>query len=157
MSKIPGSIFLKCFSPGAEGARKLTLGHPKWSVGPVRSISQSPFLISTILDPFRLHFGCPKLSFWAPSAPGEKHFRKIDPGIFDMAWNYEQIKVAPRNSVQNPGLEIFRALLCVRKQPFPFTVIYVFFGPWAPLGTPPKEFLEFGRVPPGWAEIRSRS
>ena len=32
----------------------------KWSVGPVRSISQSPFLISTILDPFRLDFGCPQ-------------------------------------------------------------------------------------------------
>ena len=31
MSKIPGSIFLKCFSPGAEGAQKLSLGHPKWS------------------------------------------------------------------------------------------------------------------------------
>ena len=31
MSKPPGSIFLKCFSPGAEGAQKLSLGHPKWS------------------------------------------------------------------------------------------------------------------------------
>ena len=30
----------------------------KWFVGPVRSSSQSPFLISTILDPFRLDFGC---------------------------------------------------------------------------------------------------
>ena len=99
----------------------------KRSAGPVRSISQSPFLISTILDPFRSHFGCPKVSFWAPSAPGGKHFRKIDPGIWNPTWNFEKMKVAPRNSVQNPGLEIFRALLCVRKRAFPFTVIYVFF------------------------------
>ena len=32
----------------------------QWSVGPVRSISQSPFLISTILEPFGLDFGCPQ-------------------------------------------------------------------------------------------------
>ena len=32
-----------------------------------------------------------------------KHFRKIDPGFWDLTWNYEKIKDAPRNSVQNPG------------------------------------------------------
>ena len=32
-----------------------------------------------------------------------KHFRKIDPGIFELTLNYENIKDAPRDSVQNPG------------------------------------------------------
>ena len=50
-----------------------------------------------------------------------------------MAWNYEKIKDAPQNSVQNPGLEIFRALLCVRKRAFPFTVIYMFSLMFCPL------------------------
>ena len=73
-----------------------------------------------------------------------------------MAWNYEKIKVAPRNSVQNPGLEIFRSLLCVRKRAFPFTVIYVFFSCSVPLETPPDEDWEFVWVPlHAWAEIRS--
>ena len=31
MSEIPRSILGKCFSPGAEGAQKLSLGHPKWN------------------------------------------------------------------------------------------------------------------------------
>ena len=105
----------------------------KWSVGPVRSISQSPFLMSTILDPFRLDFGCPQSKLLGAFGAWGKHFRKIDPGIWDPAWNHEKMKVAPRNSVQNPGLEIFRALLCVRKRAFPFMVIYVFvhvLSPW---------------------------
>ena len=34
---------------------------------------------------------------------GEEHFRKIEPTFWDLTWNYEKIKVAPRNSVQNPG------------------------------------------------------
>ena len=37
-----------------------------------------------------------KVSFWAPSAPGGEIFRKSAP-------NYENIKEAPRISVQNSG------------------------------------------------------
>ena len=80
-----------------------------------------------------------KVSFWAPSAPGGKHFRKNDPGIWNLTWNYENMKVVPQNSVQNPGLEIFRYLLCVRKQAFPFTVIYICFSRSVPLETPPEQ------------------
>ena len=76
--------------------------------------------------PFDLILGVPKISFWAPSAPGGKHFTKIGPGIWNSAWNYETMKAAPGNSVQTPGLEIFRSLLCLRKRAFSFTVIYIF-------------------------------
>ena len=78
-------------------------------------------------------------------------FHKIDPGIWNPTQNYEKNKVAPRNSVQNPGLKLFRALLCVRKRAFPFAVIYVLFMFCPPgdaacagtilgicLGTPPR-------------------
>ena len=49
-------------------------------------------------------------------------------------WKYEKTKVAPRNSMQKHGLEIFRSLLCVRKRAFPFTVIYVFLLMFCPPG-----------------------
>ena len=56
-------------------------------------------------------WGIPKVSFWAPSAPGGKHFRKIEPGIWNMALDCEKIKLASQNSVRNPGLGISRSLL----------------------------------------------
>ena len=100
--------------------------------GPVISILEP---VQNIFPPFWTPPNLDKVSFWAPSAPGRKLFRKIDPGIWNPTWNHEKMKVVPRNSVQNPGLEItlFRSLLCVRKQAFPCTVIYMFFhvlSPW---------------------------
>ena len=54
----------------------------KWSVGPVRSISQSPFLISTILDPFRLHFGCPQAKLLGAFGAWGETFQKNRPWDF---------------------------------------------------------------------------
>ena len=86
---------------------------PKWAhMGPKRAqkglkIVWDPF--GTIWDqfgPIWAQYG----PIWGPKGklPGafgawEKHFRKIDPGFWDLTLNYEKIKVAPRNSVQNPG------------------------------------------------------
>ena len=125
-------------------------------MGPVRSISQSPFLISTILDPFRLRFGCPQdKQLGAFGACGE-HFRKIDPGIWNLTWNYEKMKVVSRNSVQNPGIEIFRSLLCQKTSISVYGNLRVFLMS-CPLETPPaEEFWELVWVPlHAWAEIRS--
>ena len=100
--------------------------------------------------------GVPKVSFRAPSAPGGKHFRKIDSGIWDPTLNHEKMKVAPRNSEQNPGLKIFRALLCVGKRAFPFTVIHVFFDVLSPGDAAGGRILGIGLgTLHAWAEIRS--
>ena len=75
-----------------------------------------------------------KVSSWALSAPGAKHFRKID-------LECKIPKDAEQNSIQAPGFKNARSLVCVRKLMFAPPTFLGPLGPpmfwltWAPLET----------------------
>ena len=128
----------------------------KWSMGPVRSISQSPFLISTLLDPFRLDFGCPQSKLLgAFGAWGKFHQNRP----WDLETDLELRKnesCASKFRAEPRSRNIQISAMCQKTSISVFGNLHVFL-----MLCPPRDaagrILEISPVPLHiWAEIRLR-
>ena len=122
-------------------------------MGPVGSISQSPFLISTILDPFRLDFGCPQGKLLGAFGAWGENISEKSP----RSRNIQISAMCQKTSISVYGnLRVFFMFCPPGGRGSGRPGVGVLGGRRPPMETPPDEDWEFVWVPlHAWAEIRS--